>query len=165
MGQPAPASLDGLKEIALPPAPSWLPQTIGWYVLLAIVLAGLIVALLRWLRHWRRNRYRAVALAELNRIEGQWKGGADTFKEIPELVKRTALRAAPRVDVASLSGEAWLKFLDDTYAGSGFTRGPGKLLPVLAYAPERTAAQVPADQMRELFALIALWIRRHHAQV
>ena len=55
--------------------------------------------------------------------------------EIPVLVKGIALAFGPRSEVASLTGDAWLQFLDRSYGGSGFTEGPGRLLPTIAYRP------------------------------
>jgi len=45
--------------------------------------------------------------------------------EIPALLKWTALEAFPQSDVAGLSGEPWLAFLDKTIGGKNFTDGEG----------------------------------------
>ena len=161
-----PTPLAGLHEI-VPPAPvSWLPQTIGWYAALA-----LLVGLAAWVGYcvWRRrrtNRYRVLALARLDEIERllATSDRAAALAELPELVKRTALEAYPRAQVASLSGGEWLSFLDRSYSGSGFTAGPGRLLPGLAYDPPAEAGPSGGGEIRELTALLRFWIRRHEGR-
>ena len=165
MGEPQASSLAGLKEIGLPPATPWWPQTAGWYVLFALVAAGILWVLFRWARSWWRNRYRSAALAELARIEQGWQKGEATLQEIPELVKRTALQAAPRAEVAALSGDEWLRYLDRSYGGDGFTQGPGRMLCSLAYRPVPAGLRQESNDLRNLFGLVASWIRHHHARV
>ncbi|MEP5516176.1 MAG: DUF4381 domain-containing protein, partial [Bauldia litoralis] len=71
------------------------------------------------------------------------------------ILRRTALAAFPRHDVAGLQGDAWLAFLDASYPGSGFSDGPGA---VIARAPYEPAADAPG-----LAALATDWIRRHRS--
>jgi len=71
-----------------------------------------------------------------------------------------AFQIAAREKVASLSGDAWLTFLDKSYRGTGFTTGPGRLLPALSY--RGPSSITPADAA-SLMDLVAIWIRRHRA--
>jgi hypothetical protein len=144
----------GLHDIVLPEAVSYVPQTAVWYALFSSVLALLAWGGIVWVRHERRNRYRKRALDRLADIEAR---GA--FAELPVLVKQTALSFAPRAEVASLSGDEWLRFLDATYRGDAFTRGPGRRLPVLAYGRPHTV------DVGELLTLVRRWIRKHHVRV
>ena len=98
-------ALEGLLEIGLPPPVSYAPETAGWWILLAALLLAALLLAWRWRRSWTANRYRREALAELAALEAG-PGGAAL---LPELVKRTALAAAPREKVAALSGEKWLR--------------------------------------------------------
>ena len=61
--------LEGLHDIVVPEAVAWTPQTVGWYVLLATVLA--IAARVAVMQRRRRiaNRYRREALDVLAVIE------------------------------------------------------------------------------------------------
>ena len=84
-------------------------ETVGWYAVF-----GLLAVVTGWwvygrLRRFRKNRYRRFALAELAVIEQEIQQPgkrAKALAEIPVLLKRTALAAFPRSDVAGLSGEA-----------------------------------------------------------
>jgi len=73
------------------------------------------------------------------------------------LVRRTALAAFPRQEVASLAGPAWLAFLDRTYGGDGFSHGPGRALSLSPYTPQRGGGD-----MQPLIELVRRWIRTHH---
>ena len=139
-----------LHDIVLPEAPSFWPATPAAYAVLALLVALVVGAALALARRHRRDRYRRLALAELSEIE---RRGA--YHDLPALVKRTALQAAPRDEVASLSGEAWLRYLDASYGGDGFTRGPGRRLPELAYAG------VDAADVSDLMNLVHQWIQKH----
>ncbi len=153
--------ISGLQELALPTPVSYMPQTIGWYILLAVLLVAMALLIRRWLQHRAANRYRRDALGRLDEIVSHANEPA-AVAALPALVKRTALSFAPREDVAQLSGDAWLAYLDSTYGGNGFTTGPGKLLPALSYG---SRAALPPNQVEELFTLIREWIRRHHARI
>lgn len=162
---PPPIDLTGLHDIVAPAPASWVPQTVGWYVLLALLVA-LAAWAVWWYRQWREaNRYRREALAELEDIvhELERKGGRHHLAfRLPELLKRVALHVEPRESVASLVGDDWLHMLDRMYAGDAFTKGPGRLLPRLAYG---TPAYISNVQRAEIDALVRLsrdWIGKHH---
>ena len=156
--------LEKLHEIALPDPVSWMPQTVGWYAvfgLMAVITVG-------WgygrLQRFRENRYRRVALAELEGIERELRQPekrARALAEIPVLLKKTALAAFPRSEVAGLSGEKWLAFLDKTLGGKGFTGNVGRLLPELAYAPGPRISKLPDEMIGKLIQLIRQWIQAH----
>ena len=144
----APRTLEGLNDIVIPAPVSLMPQTVGWIIPGVIVIAVLAtVAVLAW-RRYRRNAYRREALALVE---------STPLIALPALVKRVALAAAPRTEVASLTGDEWLSFLDKAYGGDGFTNGPGHALATLSFSP------APDDQRASapLRNLVALWIRKH----
>ena len=162
------SSLDKLNDIIVAEPVAWTPQTIGWWILLAlIVLVGVVIGIVVHRRR-RANRYRRHALEELGRTETSLAHPGERLRalgELPVLVKRTALARYPRRKVASLNGESWLRFLDDSYGGNGFTQGPGRLLPSLAYAPPGQSAELTENKLRELTALLRQWIRRHRVRI
>jgi len=170
-----PPSLASLHDIVLPEPVSWMPQTAGWWVVLAIALVALAWATRSAVRRRRANRYRRLALERLDGIEqalGSPSSRGAALTELPVLVKQTALACRPRSEVASLTGEPWLRFLDASYGGNGFTDGPGRLLPVLAYqAPPGRGVEesksprvehVP-EQIPDLLQLIRHWILQHRS--
>jgi hypothetical protein len=158
------SGLQKLHEIILPDPVSWMPQTIGWYAIF-----GLVLFVAGWwvygrLRRFRKNQYRRLALEELAVIERELQRPekrAKVLAEIPVLLKGVALSAFPRNEVAGLSGEKWLAFLDKTMRGKNFTEGEGRLLPELAYAPAQRIAQLSDEQIGKLLQLIRRWIKIH----
>lgn len=143
--------IDLLDRIAPPaePAPiAMIPQTWGWAVLGLLLLALTGWGIRRYLRHRRRNAYRRAALRMLGDC-------GDAPARIAEVLRRTALTAYPRTDVASLSGEAWLYFLDSHAKGADFVAG-GQ---ALALAPYKTVAADPALTRRAMD-----WVRSHRRE-
>jgi len=159
------SGLEKLHEILLPDPVSWMPQTIGWYVVFGLVLLVAGWWVYRSLRRFQKNRYRRLALAELAVIEGELKQPerrAKALAEIPFLLKWTALAAFPRIDVAGLSGERWLAFLDKTVGGKDFTEGVGRLLPELVYAPKPRIVELSNERIGNLLQLTRRWIETHN---
>ena len=156
--------IEGLHDITLPAPVSYLPQTIGWLVAAILILALAVWIGYRVARHRRANQYRGIALARLAELEQDLTSPFRTraLAAIPQLVKRVTLEAYPRTDVASLSGEAWLEFLDESYGGTDFAGGAGKLLPVLSYVSPTRLEGIPDNELFELTALIQRWIKKHH---
>ena len=148
--KPNPA-LDKLHDFYQPAPPSWTPQTIGWYVLFAIAALVILWFTFRAIRTHHANRYRRAALRELITTS------PDQFSV---LLKRTALAAWPREKIASLTGEPWLKFLDETAATDSFLKSPGNRIELLAF----DAAAPSAEDTQRLRTITAEWIRRHRVQ-
>jgi len=153
-----PANLANLNDIVLLPAPIWWPPAPGWYALAAGLLIALAWSVYRWSVRYRRNRYRRAALAELAEIEaGQDK---DAVKALPALLKRTAMHAYPRKQVAALSGDEWQTFLNAHCQARPFTGEAGMLLSRLAYQ----TADIKNADLQPLIKGISLWIEQHRVE-
>ncbi|MDF1700008.1 MAG: DUF4381 domain-containing protein [Planctomycetota bacterium] len=154
--------LEALRDIRMPEPVSRAPQTYGWWILAVVVLVGAVLVVRAARRHWRAQAYRRRARAlhaELAARALHAETRADALAALPGLLKRTALQAWPREEVASLSDEAWLAFLDRTYPGQAFERGPGRVLATLAYGQiELTDADV-----KGVLAATEAWIGGHRA--
>ena len=83
-------SIEQLKEMALPAPVSYAPQTWGWWVLLAVLMAAVLLVGARRYWQWRRDRYRREALARLAELQGS-DDQISALRELPELLKRVAL--------------------------------------------------------------------------
>jgi hypothetical protein len=156
------ATLDKLADIAVPPPVPWLPQTWGWAAL-GVVLAVLVVwAGIRWRRRRKANRYRVEALAELTRLEaklGDQTERAEALAAMLGLLKRVALAAWPRAEVASLSGAAWVKFLREHVPGARLPDAAARLLDDGEYRPRSAGATL--DEARAVAGAVRAWIRGH----
>ncbi|NWK55133.1 DUF4381 domain-containing protein [Verrucomicrobiaceae bacterium N1E253] len=141
---------DDMHDIVVSDPVSWWPAAPGWYV---VVLAILIVAshqLTKAIQKRRRNLFRRDALSELQQLPPE---------DLPALIKRVALHLAPREEVASLSGEAWLSFLDHTGNTKAFSQGPGRLLLQLSYQPHAEIEQ-HQPEYQQLIHTLSLWIKQ-----
>ena len=100
-----PASLENLHDIVEPVSVSfWWPLAPGWWVLLSLVFVGLLIGGIRSIRTYQKNAYRRLALRELDSLP--------TPHGLPILLKRVALAVYPREQVAGLSGDRWIAFLN-----------------------------------------------------
>ncbi|MFM0503399.1 DUF4381 domain-containing protein [Paraburkholderia caffeinilytica] len=162
--------LQPLLELPLPQAVSYAPQTIGWVFAGFLLLVLLAVA--SWLvwRQRRQQRYRRVALAELASIEASLVAmqtdsaqRASALAAIPRLIKRTSLAVAPREQVAALTGDAWLAFLQRTHGR--FDARSEALLALASYAPADQVAAISADEAATLISHTRDWIEHHHVEV
>jgi Ca-activated chloride channel family protein len=123
-----------------------------------MLLAAVVIALWQFLRYRRANRYRREALAELKRMERGGTTPAELPTQLALLLRRTALAAFPREQVAPLVGSAWLSFLDRTSRSRQFSEGEGRLL---ASAPYRQAP-LSDGELHSLVVLVRQWIEVHH---
>lgn len=147
------ADLAHLADIVVPPPSPWWPPAPGWWILAAAFLVA--IAILGWMaaRRYRANAYRREALAALADISPV----ATSAAEVSAILKRTALVAYPRTQVASLTGERWLAFLDRTGRTDAFSRGPAAQLAQAAFgAPLRDGAAALAASRR--------WVKQHRAE-
>jgi hypothetical protein len=150
--EPAPVATLGKLHAFYQPGPiSWTPQTIGWYIVFGFGALFLLWFVVREVRHWKLNRYRREALREL---------GSTPPEQLSALLKRTALAAWPREQVASLSGDKWIGFLVESSAIHSFQEYPGDRIEAIALA----AASLSPEEESHLKDLAAQWIRRHRVQ-
>lgn len=166
----ASGQLQPLVELPLPDAVSYAPQTVGWVGVAVIAFA--LVALATWAvwRRRRQQRYRRVALTELASIEALLAAPhvnagqrASALAAIPRLIKRTSLAVAPREQVAALTGDAWLAFLNRTRGH--FDARSGALLALASYAPPHQVAAISQDDASALIVHTRDWIEHHHVEI
>lgn len=140
-----------LRDVHVPPSPSWWPPAPGWWlVAAAVVLVVLAFAGRAW---WLRRRRRA--WTTWFDAAGQDASPAEQVAAMSERLRRAARRADPQAD--RLQGEDWLRFLDGRQ-GHAFSQGPGRLLLDGGYrrevAPDalRAATAVARARFLELMA-------------
>ena len=148
-----------LRDIHLPAAPDFWPPAPGWW-LLAALFSGLVAwaAVLLW-RQFRIRRQRERILALLEQVEHP-TGRTVTpefLAQLSVLIRRLALMRFPRQEIASLTGQDWLQFLDRSGGNGQFCGGPGR---VLAQGPYMRSVPDAIDS-RALSNLVRQWIRRN----
>ena len=140
-----------LRGLHLPEPVGWWPLAPGWWVLIALLAlaAGLLVR--AWLRRRAHSaaRRRALRQLELSRSAYAYHGNPVVLgAEVSALLRRAMLAYAPRAEVAGLTGDAWLAWLDRDLDEPRFRQGAGRSLLELPYRnPETRAADVDVDGM------------------
>lgn len=97
-----------LRDIHLPPAPTWWPPAPGWWALAVVGLLCVGVAV--WFARKQRRvvRQRRAVMSELDRVALQYGQGGDAAKLITglhQLLRRVARRHDMRA--SQQRGEAW----------------------------------------------------------
>lgn len=112
MLQPAPLSGPQLRDIHLPPEPSWWPPAPGWWVLLALLLVLSAVGIVWWRRRRRALRQRREVLGELERIAQRHRRDGDAVAlagALHQLLRRVARQHDAQA--AQQRGDAWRQTL------------------------------------------------------
>ncbi|WP_018259655.1 DUF4381 domain-containing protein [Methylobacterium sp. WSM2598] len=153
-----PGSLENLRDLAVPaPVAFWPPGPGAWIVLTG--LAAMLALLLRDLRRRHRaNAYRRAALAELDATAASPRPDARSIERVSEVMKRAALVAFPREQVARLSGANWADFLAGSGGGKLDAPAMRRLLSQAygAHGPE------PAE-VRRLIEQARIWVAQHRS--
>jgi len=143
-----------LREVHAPPPVSGWPPAPGWW-LVAAVLLGLLALAVAWhLRTRPLRRFRKAVLAELQQIEADHTQTHITqaaLQAVSGLLRRAAMSARPRSEEAGQVGREWLQHLDNLGNTNRFTAGPGQVLVSQLYAEN---AEV---RMEPLFELVREW--------
>ncbi|MEM6634710.1 MAG: DUF4381 domain-containing protein [Pseudomonadota bacterium] len=143
--------VDLMGELIPPPDPALIPlipQTIGWPILLVLILGATLWIMRQRRRVRRADAYRGAAIAALE------TAGSDP-ETVARILRQTALAAYPRTDVAGLFGPAWLDFLDATCAETRFRDGPGAVLSTAPYRPGEALPDATVDLVRR-------WVLHHN---
>ena len=148
--------LEKIVETQAPESISWLPQTLGWKILLLIILFSLSIKGYRIYKTYQSNAYRRDALQILRRF----KYSADQYdsRQLPVLLRKVALAGFNRAQVTQLNGTTWEIWLDQQCSKTNFNQLCPTLLHQLAYS---RAISIDEDQHQLLSEQIALWIQFH----
>lgn len=158
------ASLDNLHDIISPPALPLYPPAPGWFVVGFLLVCAIFWFAGKWYVKRKKNAYRRDALLELNHLEQALKNGGslpETLLKLPELLKRTALSAYGREEVASLTSMSWLTFLESRCPETRFTNRYGELMIAVSYKRPETIAPVSKRDIKAVLALTRKWIIKH----
>lgn len=143
-------------ELLDPPLPiSMTPETVGWIWLALFAVVAVGYGAWRWRKTYLASAYRRAALTALSQSQ-------DDPVEIALLLRRTALVAFPRSDVAALHGPQWLAFLDKAAPKVAFSGSQaGTLLTSAPYQRAEPSGQANSD----LAKMARLWIETHQPQM
>ena len=153
-----------LRDIHLPPDPSWWPPAPGWWILAIVLLAAISFGAWMLVREWRERQWRRRVAAELDRIAATH--GAQPVQlaaEVSQLLRRASLLIEP--NAAALEGDAWLAFLDRQIDGGTATKADVRFQSdagrALIDAPYRRVDDPAANvDTGALIGLARSWLKR-----
>lgn len=125
-----------LRDLHLPEVVGWWPLAPGWWIVFGLLLIVFGILLQLYLRMRARGRVRRHALRQLDDLLTNYEEHRNVVRfgvEVSELLRRTMLAYAPRKEVAGLTGDSWLAWLDRDLAHPQFVAGPGRNLLELPY--------------------------------
>lgn len=166
MMSPDPVSLpDTLRDIHGLDSIPWWPLAPGWWGILGVLLAALFSISLyqgwqRWYsQDWRHDAHRRLrALA----IRVHQAAPRDIVAELASLLRRVAMARHGRAACASLTGPAWLAWLEQRDPQGFPWTQRGQVLITLPYAPLREQARDPSltdpEQLRLLISAALAWV-------
>ncbi|UXP31930.1 DUF4381 domain-containing protein [Reichenbachiella agarivorans] len=145
----------GAKEIALQglyePSPfTFTFETVGWSILLGVIVLILMLVLIFQVRKYIHNRYRREAIQEMEALNQV------TLSAIFTIIKGVAIQVFGREQVGALHGGAWLIFLEKSAKGVQFTQYETDICLAL-YADE----QVDETVQQEIISNAKKWILTH----
>ncbi|NKC11248.1 MAG: DUF4381 family protein [Gammaproteobacteria bacterium] len=150
--------LDLLRDLHTPEAIAWFPPAPGWWIAAGALLAS-VIALCIWTAR-RRRSVLGQALRELAAIERCAKHHGCPRRaavRISTLLRRYALFAYPRQEVAGLTGERWVDFLNRAAGQPLFDAATSR---ILLEAPYRPCAGGGSGCVLALIGAARTWLRQ-----
>jgi hypothetical protein len=144
-----------LRDLHLPEAISWWPLAPGWWVVIALALIGLGFLFSLYLRTRARGAARRHALRQLRDLTAEFEEHRDAVafsSKLSKLLRRTMLAYSPRCDVAGLTGDEWLAWLDQGLDQPRFQSAAGRKLLELPY--RRPDDDVTAMELVEVVSAV-----------
>ncbi len=99
--------IENIGELIEPEKLEMTFSTPGWYAVYVLVCLIIVFIIYKSILHWRKNKYRRSAISKI-------KNQKDTISvsDINEIIKIVAIQSYERKDVANLSLESWVEFLN-----------------------------------------------------
>ncbi|MEK0362891.1 DUF4381 domain-containing protein [Pseudomonas sp. CBC3] len=162
------SSLDQLEPLMAPAPISAWPPAPGWWFLAALLLSLVLLVRLRPWQRWKRDDtteaepplepQRQIALDELAQLNKPYGGQPANhwLQQLNALLKRLCRTRYPDAHPHTLSGRAWLAFLDNRCPAAGLTRWM-----VLVEGVYRAECRLDDKAIQGLEQAVQIWIRKH----
>lgn len=153
-----------LRDIHLPETVSWWPLAPGWWITLGLLLlAAITVYFLKYMKE--RRQLEKQSLDEFSRIVDQYKSNGDAtalLADISQLLRRVSITRFTETDVASLTGDAWLTFLDEPLKDNNNPQGirfQGELGACLVAGQYQRPGKINEQKLDQVLVLTRVWLQ------
>ncbi len=147
--------LSDLRDIHLPDPVSFWPPAPGWWIALILVI-GLMAFSVWAFRKFRTPKAFKTARHELQGLRESYAANhqdSTLTLGLSRLLRRYAIAVYGREQVAGLTGQKWLAFLDEKGLTSQFTEGAGRVLVSVPYGGHEPV------EGQELLATVEHWLK------
>lgn len=135
-------------DIISPEPISWWPLAYGWWFIIALLI--LITLAFFW---WQKRRHASPTKQALKQLRQLLtiQDDREFLSQCAHWIKQQAMQFYGREQTASLHGQSWLTFLDQTGNTTAFSQGAGQQLQQL-YQPSHSAQREP------LIEVLSAWL-------
>lgn len=154
--------LSNLKPIIMPEPVKFEPLTMGWYILLGLIVLLLFFIAYNRYKKFRSRAYRRISVKELKKLipEIGKSNPAGLIQEISTILKVAAIKSFSREKVANISGTNWQNFLISSCPSGSYSKDAFALVD-LQYVSETGQKQIKAEDINKLVYDSIKWIRGH----
>jgi len=159
-----------LRDIHLPEPVSWWPIAPGWWIIIASIFLIIAVVFISRKIYISKQLKRDIK-AELENIKQQFQktqNKSQLAKSLSILLRRASISYYPKADIAGLTGNNWLSYLDESKTNSSadnsFQSDIGKVLLSAPYLPDKSLyedSKLDFDAQR-LIRLCESWLQSPH---
>jgi len=143
-----------LRDIHLPEPISWWPIASGWWLLLACSVLLVVIIFFIKKAHKKKQLNREIN-SEIKIIKTQFgntKNKHELAQSLSVLLRRSSISFYAEKEVAGLTGEQWLRFLDGTTSATSgkFQSETGNALIIAPYLPKTSDFDFDAQALLNL---------------
>ena len=151
--------LHNLKPIFMPDPIKFEPVTIGWYIILGLVVLILLFITYKLLKKYQLKAYRRSSAKELLKLKSEIgkSNSSELLQKISTILKTTAFKSFSRKKVAKLSGANWQNFLVSKISSGSNFKNIFALLDYQYVAKEK----ISSSEIEKLIDASVKWTRRH----
>ena len=148
-----------IQDIITPEDVAFWPLQPGWYLILFVLLIIVGILIVIRLRHKKRNAYRKQGILAIEALKDKEVSDSNILK-VNSILKACALQAYNREDIAILSGEKWVDFLNKKAKHVNFIGASKTILSNGPYQKFNSEA-FNQNEFDDLIALSIKWIKSH----
>ncbi len=150
-----------LRDIHLPDAVTWWPLALGWWLVLFAGLGSLILISYRIIKYKQQNRYRKLALQELQSLFRCWKNTADNtdksqyLQNANALLRRSIIHIDPDHNTTNKTGQDWINSLN-RYTQQALQTDTADALAIACYQAK------PDVDIPRIHKELTMWFQSHN---